>query len=283
MGQRAYMSIPIDKFSVCIETVFPYNIHYVKRIKTTASLGFKVYEFWFHDMKKESSGWVVQKNAKEIDVLYRLNQELKLQLVCFAVNSPNGDHGGNLIDKKGIESFMETLEKLIPFAQQLKAPFLIGFPGYEQPGISREELIERAIHSLQQIDSFIDGSGVLLLMEPLSDLKYKGYLLPTIGDAVSLLRNTGGKNLKILFDFFHIQSMTGNLLESLTDSIDLIGHIHIAGVPGQHEPARGEINYPHVLHKLLDMGYAGRFGIEYYPLMQPKESLRETKRYLEAN
>lgn len=74
--------------------------------------------------------------------------------------------------------------------------------------------------------------------------------------------------------------MTGNILTSLKENIDLIGHVHIAGVPGQHEPSEGEVNYPFVLRKLTEMGYKEYFGLEYYPFKEIEVSLEETINYL---
>jgi hypothetical protein len=47
--------------------------------------------------------------------------------------------------------------------------------------------------------------------------------------------------------------------------IDRIGHIHIAGVPGRHEPDFGEIKYPYLFELLDELGYDGWVGAEYRP------------------
>jgi hydroxypyruvate isomerase len=274
------MQVPMGRFSVCIETIFPHTQPYEDRIRVTAGLGFRCYEFWYHDMRREPSGWVVHENAKEVEVLRRLNEELGLTLCCYAVNTPQGTHGGNLVSRERKKTFMKRLDASVAIARRLGAPYLIAFPGYEQAGKPRKEQIHGVVSALREIDSAVEGTGVQLLWEPLSVPKYQGYMLPTIRDVVDVLREAGGKNLKILFDFFHIQMMTGNILSSLKDAIDLVGHVHISGVPGQHEPAEGELNLPLVLGRLIDMGYRGSLGLEYYPLREPASSLRETMAYL---
>lgn len=276
------MEKSIDRLSVCIETVFPYTIPYEEQIRTCASLGFKAYEFWYHDMVRDGKGgWIEKENAKDLDVIYRLHQELGLKLVTFTLNSPHCFHGGTLVDDKGAETMMRELERLIPISQKLGALQLITFVGYEQPDVPRSELLRRAVSALRKIDRMLEGTGLELTVEPLSWPKYKGCLLPTVKDTGEFLREVGGKHVKMLYDFFHIQIMTGNLLASLQDYIDYIGHIHVSGVPGQHEPVNGEINLPLVLKKLDEMGYSGYFGLEYYPLKDPVESLKETIEYLE--
>ena len=43
----------------------------------------------------------------------------------------------------------------------------------------------------------------------------------------------------LTFDAYHHQINEGNLIDSITKYIDLVGHIHIADVPGRHEPGTG--------------------------------------------
>jgi len=271
----------IDRLSVCIETVFPYTIPYEKQIRNCAELGFKAYEFWYYDMQRDGKGgWIEKDDAKDLDLIHRLNQELGLKLVTFTLNSPHADHGGTLVEDEGTDMMMRALERLIPIAQRLGVLQLITFVGHEIPGMKRSDLIKKIVSSLRKMDRMLDGTGVELTIEPLSLPKYKGVLLTTIKEAGDLCREVGGKHIKLLYDVFHIQIMTGNLLATMKEYVDYIGHIHISGVPGQHEPAEGEIDLPRVLRKLSGMGYKGYYGLEYYPLKDPVESLRESIEYL---
>jgi hydroxypyruvate isomerase len=276
------MNKSIDRLSVCIETIFPYTMPYEEQIRTTASLGYKAYEFWYHDMVRDGKGgWIERENAKDFDVLYRINEKLGLKLVNFALNSPHADHGGTPIDDRGTDMMMRELERVLPICQRVGIPQLITFVGYEQPGIPKSEVLKRVVKVLSKMDTMLDGTGVILTVEPLSWPKYKGCLLSTVKDTAQLLREVDGRNVKMLYDLFHVQIMTGNIIESLRENVDIIGHIHTSGIPGQHEPWESEINLPYVLQKLKDMGYSGYFGLEYYPLQDPVESLKRTKDYLE--
>ena len=73
--------------------------------------------------------------------------------------------------------------------------------------------------------------------------------------------------------------MRGNHAEFLRSNIDRIGHFHTAGVPGRHEPAEGETNYPFLLNAAEKAGYNGYVGLEYFPLKENRESLTETIGY----
>lgn len=275
------MEKSIDRLSVCIETIFPHTMPYEEQIRTAASLGYKAYEFWYHDMVRDGKGgWIEKENAKDFDLLYRLNEELGLKLVNFALNSPHADHGGTPINDRGADTMMKELERVIPICQRVGIPQLITFVGYEQPGIPKSKVMKRIVNILKRMDRILDGTGIMLTVEPLSFPKYEGCLLPTVKDTAELLREVDGNNVKMLYDLFHVQIMTGNIIESLSKNIDIIGHIHVSGIPGQHEPWESEINLPYVLRKLKDIGYKGYFGLEYYPLQDPKKSLETTIDYL---
>ncbi|MCK4617455.1 hypothetical protein KAT45_00995, partial [Candidatus Aerophobetes bacterium] len=54
-----------------------------------------------------------------------------------------------------------------------------------------------------------------------------------------------------------------------------------AGVPGRHELYIGELNYPHIIKRIKELGYEGCFGLEYFPSMDSEESLKTIKELLE--
>lgn len=62
-----------------------------------------------------------------------------------------------------------------------------------------------------------------------------------------------------------MQLMEGNLIAALEANFPMIGHIHVADVPGQTAPGKGEINYPNVLATLARLGYRGHIDLEYSP------------------
>ena len=88
--------------------------------------------------------------------------------------------------------------------------------------------------------------------------------------------------MKMLYDIYHMQIMDGNILDFVRQHLDLIGHFHIAGVPGRHEPIDNELNYRHIVRAIDQMGYQGHFGLEYWATMKDEQSLALTKQYLES-
>ena len=83
--------------------------------------------------------------------------------------------------------------------------------------------------------------------------------------------------VRFLYDLFHEQIAEGNLIEKLDKHIDTIGLIHVADVPGRHEPGTGEINYANIYRKLAQLNYRHMAAMEFLPTGDPVASLREAK------
>jgi hydroxypyruvate isomerase len=68
--------------------------------------------------------------------------------------------------------------------------------------------------------------------------------------------------------------MEGHLIQTLTDNIDLIGHIQFGDVPGRHEPGYGEINFDNVAKAAARAGYEDYICLEYIPTVPTIETVR---------
>ncbi len=128
----------------------------------------------------------------------------------------------------------------------------------------------------------VEGHNITFLLEALNTrVDHRGYFLDSIDEAAEIVKSIQHKNLKLLFDVYHVQIMSGDILSRIEKYMDLIGHIHFAGVPGRHEIFEGEINYLHLLRFIETLNCGGRIGLEYMPRMGSEESLRKTRAYLQ--
>lgn len=105
--------------------------------------------------------------------------------------------------------------------------------------------------------------GLTVLIEPINTTDVPGYHLSTMTHAVEIIEALGRKNLKVLFDCYHMQIVHGGLEALLLAHLPLIGHVQIAAVPGRAEPDHGEVDYVALARALSDAGYPGYFGAEY--------------------
>ena len=75
----------------------------------------------------------------------------------------------------------------------------------------------------------------------------------------------GQTNVKLQFDIYHRQIMSGDVIMALRRLMPIIGHIQTASVPGRNEPMTGELNDTLLFDELDRLGYSGFVGCEYNP------------------
>ena len=122
-------------------------------------------------------------------------------------------------------------------------------------------------------------SGVTIMLEPLNTLvNHPGYYLWSAVEGFEIIREVNHPLVKLVYDIYHQQVMEGNIIPNITKNLDCIAHLHSAGHPGRNELQYGENDYKVIFAAVDKAGYTGACGLEYRPLMDPEESLREAKR-----
>ena len=106
---------------------------------------------------------------------------------------------------------------------------------------------------------------IFILIEPLNKYDAPEYFLTTSDQALQVMTEVGAKNLKLMFDCYHVQLMEGNLTHRLEALLPYIGHIQFASVPDRGAPDHGEINYTHIFRTIAKLGYNAPLGAEYKP------------------
>ena len=111
------------------------------------------------------------------------------------------------------------------------------------------------------------------MIEPINRNDVKGYHLDYVEDAVETIEATKCKNIRLMFDCYHVQITQGNTVRLLRDNIEHIGHIQIAAVPDRGEPDSGVLDYREVFSVLEELNYDGFLGAEYRPRKGTTEGL----------
>lgn len=122
-------------------------------------------------------------------------------------------------------------------------------------------------------------ADITLLIEPINARDRPGYFLSRVEHAADIVAKVGAPNLRIQFDFYHVQIMSGDLIRRFEQFLPLIGHVQVASVPARHEPDEGEINYAAIFDAIDRSGYAGWIGCEYKPRTRTEDGLGWAKRY----
>ena len=173
--------------------------------------------------------------------------------------------------------YLAGLEESIDAAKRIGCKILISQVGQEMEGVSRADQHQSIVDGLKACIPLLEEADMSLVIEPLNTLfDHPGYYLYHSTEAFDIVREVGSSRVKVLFDIYHQQIMEGNLIPNMTKNVEWIGHVHIAGHPGRHEPLENsEINYPAVLSALKNAGYEGAVGLEYFPLKAPADGIRE--------
>jgi len=99
----------------------------------------------------------------------------------------------------------------------------------------------------------------------------------SVPEAFKIIEEVNHPQVKFLYDFFHAQISGGNLIANLQRHADKVGLIHIADVPGRHEPGTGEINYLNIYKKLGELNYNRYVAMEFYPSGDPTKILAHAR------
>ncbi len=121
--------------------------------------------------------------------------------------------------------------------------------------------------------------NITLLIEPINPRDRPGYFLNRVEHAADIVKKVGAPNLRIQFDFYHVQIVGGDLIKRLEAHFPLVGHVQIAAVPSRREPDEGEVNYPEIFAALDRLGYAGWIGCEYRPRTRTEDGLGWARPY----
>ena len=245
------------EYSVCTNAVFG-GISLPDAVRRIAAEGFGAYEFW--------SWW-----DQDIKAIADAQRETGLRCAGMCTRMVPL----NVPELRG--EYLRGLRESIITAKKLECSMLISQVGQEIQELSRQAQHDCIAAGLRECAPILEEAGVTLVIEPLNALvNHKGYYLTHSSEAFEIIREVNSRNVKVLFDVYHQQITEGNLISNLTENIDLVGHIHIAGVPGRHEPLdSNEINYPAIMKALKSSGYSGAIGLEYMPLRAPEEGLCE--------
>jgi hydroxypyruvate isomerase len=266
------------KLAACIEPFFS-ALPYEQRIRKVAELGFTAYEFWFHDKRFDGAGLVPE--MKDFDRIGELNAELGLTTTDFVFNHPDGGIVASLIQKKDRARLLDSLEGMISLAKKIGCTTFISGSGNKVPGLGREEAIASMVESLTAVAAVCARQGMRIILEPFnSRVDHPDYFLDDPQVCIDVLKKVGSPTVKMLYDIYHMQIMSGNVLAFVKQNLPYIGHFHVAGVPGRKEPVPSELDYPFILREIDRMGYTGYFGLEYWPTEESGASLARTKRAL---
>src|SRR6266700_5157216 len=230
------------QLSVMLWTVFR-DLPFERRLEKVAEAGYRNVE-----LVGEYATW---KDA-DFEPANAKRKELGMAFDCTA----GLKHG--LCNPADREALLTELRSTLPIMERIECPAIILLSGNVVPGMPMEAQHQSCIDGLEAAAALVEGKkikgeSVRVLLENIDQEENPKYFLTSVARGFEIVKAVNHPQVQFLYDFFHEQIAEGNLIEKLERNIQHVGLVHIADVPGRHEPGTGEINYANIFRKLAEL------------------------------
>ena len=238
----------------------------LERIDAAAAAGFRAIELQFpYDVPASTVRDAIEKN----------------KLTILGLNTPPGEREGEFgfAAVPGREKdWQELFTRALNYASTIGASAIHCLAGKVAP--EQRPAADRVfINNLTHAADLAASKKIVLLIEPINGRDRPNYFLNHVEHAAAVIDKIGKPNIRLQFDFYHVQIVGGDLIYRLEKFLSVIGHLQCAAVPSRHEPDEGEINYPAVFEAIDRLGYKGWIGAEYRPRARTEDGLGWARKY----
>lgn len=241
--------------AICYEvnaSYLPGALPWEERLRQIAEAGFTTVEILFPQ-------------RQDLDELERLLRRYGLALALIDTESDADYPRGHLSAPEAEDRFWYRLEEALAISRRLGARRINVLAGRRRPDLSYEQQREIAADRLRRAGLRAADDGITLLVEALNSRDNPGYFISRSAEGIALVDLVDLPNIRFQHDFYHLQVMEGNLIETFRANVAKIGHLQVADAPGRVMPGLGEINFTNVLKVVEDSPYRGYVGLEYHP------------------
>src|SRR5271165_6409331 len=257
--------VSLALLSVMLWTV-DQKLPFDQRVSKVADAGYHAIE-----LVGEWEGWPKEGFTRARQQFQRLGLVVD---ACSGINA-------SLCDPAQRDVLLSQIRAILSVLSEFECSRLILLTGNKVPGMNHEQMRANCVESLKRAADLTAAQNVELLLENIDPEENPQYFLTSVAEGFQLIREMNNPRVRFLYDFFHEQISEGNLIAKLEKNLDLIGLVHVADVPGRHEPGTGEINYGNVFRKLGQLGYSHYIGMEFIPTGDIVVSLRTAREFAE--
>ena len=195
-------------------------------------------------------------------------------LICSMTETHSLTEGLN--NKDNHAECISKIRSAIDAAAEYGFPNVISFPG-NRNGMGDEEGIENSVAALKQVAGYAEEKKVTICLEYLnSKVNHKGYMFDNMNWGVEVCKKVGSERVKILYDIYHAQIMEGDIIRTIQNYNQYIGHYHTGGNPGRNEiDDTQELYYPAIMRAVVETGFKGYVAHEFVPERDPLTSLAQ--------
>ena len=248
------------KQSLCYPILQSTELSLDQLFEAVAEIGFCAIEMWAAD-----------EGFEQVVALARKHH------LAVASMMGHGSLDDGLNKRSNHDRIEAELKASIDVAAEHGIPGLICFSGNRQPHVSEVEAIEAVADGLRRVSPYAERKGVNLNLELLnSKINHPGYQCDHTAWGAAVCERVNSPRVKLLYDIYHMQIMEGDIIRTIQESIQWIGHFHTAGNPGRHDlDDTQELNYAGICRAIAATEYDLYVGHEFTPRGGPLTSLKQ--------
>ena len=163
-----------------------------------------------------------------------------------------------------------------------RSPSLIVFSGNRR-GMSDEEGSKTVSSALKKVMPMAEDKNLLVCMELLnSKVNHRGlHVRPHEVGRGTGESGSDSPKFKLLYDIYHMQIMEGDVIRTIRDNFQYIGHLHTGGNPGRNElDDTQELNYKAIAKAVVDLGFQGLLRARVHSIARSSDVACGSDRFL---
>lgn len=228
------------------------DVPFVQRFQRAADLGFGAVElFW--------------PAGEDLDAVVAAKEAAGVEVVLMNMATGPAGERGQLSDPTNQAAWRADFQAALDLAQRLGCPRIHTVAGNRRAEFSSAAQMACAVENLTAMLPAMQAAGVTAQVEALNTFDNPGFLVTSMADMVEICAAVDSPHVRAQFDFYHMQRMQGELIQTFRANLPWISHVQIADTPGRHQPGSGEINYRNVLAAVEATDYDGYVGLEFVP------------------
>jgi hydroxypyruvate isomerase len=200
----------------------------------------------------------IEDQKKIGDALARLGMGMGVFVLDKGGNGANTLAAGK---PEYLEIFLKGCRNAVEVSKRCNGKLTTVVPGDFERHLPMGIQTANIILSLRKAVEILQPHDIVMVLEPLSDTP--DLFLRTADQAYAICKAVNSPSCKILFDMYHIQRNTGDIIHNIDLTYDEIGYFQIGNNPGRNEPTTGEMDYKNIFRHLFEKGFKGILGMEH--------------------
>ena len=150
-------------------------------------------------------------------------------LICTMGYAGGGEINKALNRTENHAAIEQAFRTNIPRAAKAGVPNVITFSG-NRAGLPDDEGARNTVAGLNRVKKIAEDHGVNICLELLNSKRdHHDYMCDRTAWGVRVMQEVNSPNVKLLYDIYHMQIMEGDLIATIRENIQWIGHFHTGG------------------------------------------------------